>query len=209
MVQTETSGLFAILLAAGSSARLGQCKQLVQLGGKSLVRRSAEILVSLDLAGVTVVTGFSSAAVMAELKGLPLDIRYNANWNEGMGSSIASGIRNLPKSAAGVLIATCDQWRLVRSDYLRLISARNTDISAIYSTSYKDRKSLVNGPPVIFPRKLLHELKFTKGIQGAKGLIERNRGLLKLVEMENAAYDLDKQDDLESLFRYSEQYPNS
>ena len=42
-----TANLAVVLLAAGESSRLGQSKQLVSIGGKSLVRRAAEILLQL------------------------------------------------------------------------------------------------------------------------------------------------------------------
>ena len=40
--------LAVILLAAGESSRLGQAKQLVQFEGTSLVRRAAELLLTLE-----------------------------------------------------------------------------------------------------------------------------------------------------------------
>lgn len=191
--------LGVVLLAAGPSTRLGQPKQLVQVGGSCLVNRSAQLALGLGPASVTVVTGFEAERIEAELEGLPLDIVHNRNWASGMGSSINCGVRSMAGGVEGVMIMVCDQWRLEESDVHRLCEAWSSDISKIFVACWKEGSAYVSGPPVIFPRKLIPELKSMQEKRGARQLIDRYIDLAEFVEMENAAFDLDRPEDLEEL----------
>ena len=126
-----TANLAVVLLAAGESSRLGQSKQLVSIGGKSLVRRAAEILLQLEPDLCVVVTGADSIAVSAQLQDLPVKLEYNALWKSGMATSIGCGVRALPGNIDGVLLFLCDQWRLDESDIQNLKETWLDDISAI------------------------------------------------------------------------------
>jgi molybdenum cofactor cytidylyltransferase len=191
--------LGVVLLAAGPSTRLGQPKQLVQVGDSCLVNRSARLALSLNPASVTVVTGFEAERVQAELEGLPVHVVLNRNWAKGMGSSINCGVRSMPGGAEGVMVMVCDQWRLEERDLERLYEAWQSDISRICVACWKEGTAYVSGPPVIFPRRLIPELKSMQENRGARQLIDRYMDLVEFVDMENAAYDLDRPEDLEEL----------
>ena len=195
----SSESLALVLLAAGGSTRLGQPKQLVPVDGEALVLRTARRLLRLEPAAMLVVTGCDSDRVKEQLAGLPLQIVHNAEWKEGMGTSIACGVRNLPEGIEGVLIMLCDQWRVGPEDLKRLIEAWNTDISDIVIASWKKDEATVFSPPAIFSGSLFHELKNLAGDRGAKRIIEEFKGKTTFVEMENAAFDLDEKGDLKSL----------
>ena len=191
--------LAAVLLAGGPSTRLGRPKQLVRVGGESLVRRTARLLLGLDPASVTVVTGCEAARVASELEGLPVRIVYSRDWAQGMGASINAGVRSLREGADGVLVTVCDQWRVVQDDLDRLAACWSSDISRICVANWKEEGAFVSGPPVIFPRKLIPELKSMQPGRGARQLIDRYMDLVEYVEMQNAAFDLDRPEDLARL----------
>jgi molybdenum cofactor cytidylyltransferase len=191
--------LAAVLLAGGPSTRLGQSKQLVRVGGESLVRRTARLLLSLRPAPLVVVTGCEASRVEAELEGLPLEFVYNRDWDQGMGASINAGARALPLGPDGVLVAVCDQWRLESADLACLATHWFSDISRICVANWNEGEALVSGPPVIFPRKLIPELKSMQASRGARQLIDRYMDLVDYVEIQNAAFDLDRPEDLTRL----------
>jgi molybdenum cofactor cytidylyltransferase len=210
MTKKAESGKFAaILLAAGPSSRLGQAKQLVKVGGESLVRRATRMLLNMDPVSLTVVTGFADDAVDRQLSELPVRLARNDDWEQGMGGSIACGARNISEDVDGVLITLCDQWRLEERDLIRLISMWRTDISHISTALWYEDKDRIYGPPALFPRKLIRELCILKGSRGAKALINQNLANVRFVEMSNAAYDLDRPEDLEQLLKRSQPYPSS
>jgi molybdenum cofactor cytidylyltransferase len=201
-------------LAAGSSSRLGQPKQLVRLNGETLVKRAARLLLSLETGEVVslntrVVCGYAERQVCEELEGLPLEIVINPNWQQGMAGSIACGASAIPDDADGILVMACDQWRVEKEDILRLISRWLSDISAIVASSWYAGKATVFGPPVIFPGTLKPELSFVSGDRGAKAVIERHSSIVEFVQMENAGFDLDVPEDLEEILSGSRQYPNN
>ena len=200
-INSESVKLAAILLAAGPSSRLGQSKQLVRVDGESLVRKTTRLLQAMDLASITVVTGCESEAVESEVKDLPVTIVYNPNWARGMGSSIAAGARKAPAGADGVLLMVCDQWRLEHDDLSLLISSWNADISQVYMACWKEGKAFVSGPPVLFPRHLIQELKFVQESRGARQIIDRFMDIVEFVTMDNAAHDLDRPEDLKQLLK--------
>lgn len=201
--------LGAVLLAAGPSTRLGQSKQLVGIDGEALVRRSARLLLGLELDYITVVTGCGADLVGAELEDLPLGIVNNRDWEQGMGGSISCGARNIPPGVDGVLVMVCDQWRLDGTDLRLLFNAWKADISRIYVACWDEGEAFISGPPVIFPRKLIPELKGMQPGRGARQLIDRHMDIAEFVRMENAAYDLDRPEDLERLSDDSRRSPSN
>jgi molybdenum cofactor cytidylyltransferase len=192
-------GLIAVLLAAGPSTRLGRPKQLVRFRDESLVRRAARLLTEMNASSVTVVTGCESRSVENELSDLPVDLVHNRNWEQGMGSSIACGVRSLASEAEGLLLMACDQWRMELADLERLKSAWSSDISNIYLASWRQGKAHVSGPPVIFPRDLILELKYVIPTRGVRQLVDRHMDRVEYVQLDNAAFDLDRPEDLERM----------
>ncbi len=190
--------LAAILVAAGPSSRLGQPKQLVKFKGETLARRSAGMLVDLALNPV-VVTGCEAESVAAEMHRLPVNTVLNPEWEKGMGGSIAYGARFIPAYPDGILVAVCDQWLLEKDDLERLIESWASDVSRIHVASWTEGTAYVSGPPVIFPRKLHGELKGLEKSRGARQVIDRHIDIVEFVELESAAWDLDRPEDLEKL----------
>jgi molybdenum cofactor cytidylyltransferase len=194
---TRPDKLTAVLLAAGGSSRMGRPKQLLRVEGEALVTRMARRLIGLEPASVMVVTGSASQAVNDQLSGLPIQIVHNPRWEEGMASSLATGVKNLPAEIEGVLIMLCDQWQVGLADLQQLVQAWNADISQIAAACWHDEGRQVIGPPAIFPRDLFEELTTLKGDRGARAVIEKHRDRASFLAMKNARFDLDEPTDLE------------
>ena len=188
--------LGAVLLAAGGSSRMGRPKQLLRIEGEALVTRMAHRLIELEPGGVIVVTGSASQKVNDQLSGLLVQIVHNPRWEEGMASSLAVGLKNLPVEVEGVLIMLCDQWQVVLLELQELVQTWNTDISQIAAACWHDEGRQVIGPPAIFPRALFEELTSLRGDRGARAVIEKHRERVSLLAMESACFDLDEPADL-------------
>lgn len=196
---TDRTDLHAILLAAGPSSRLGQPKQLVEFGGESLVRRSGRMLTDLVSGPVIAVTGSESERVTSELEGLSVEPVLNPEWKLGMGGSIAYGARQLPEYPPGILVMVCDQWLLEAADVRKLIESWATDPARIHVACWKEGNAHVSGPPVIFPGRLRGDLKGLEKSRGARQVIDRFIDIVQFVELDSAAHDLDRPEDLEKL----------
>ena len=185
-----------VLLAAGASRRLGEPKQLVRLDGETLIRHSAQKLIEIGAVEIVVVTGYESDNCLKELSDMPVRVVFNADWKDGMGSSLAAGVNHLSVPAAGVLVLLCDQWKVSRSDLRSLVDHWLTDISQVICAQWGSQRGIEFGPPVIFPKSLFSELQKLNGDRGARPIIEKNRSGVTFVTTENAAFDLDKPADL-------------
>jgi len=193
--------LGAILLAAGSSSRLGQPKQLLQVDGQPLVRLQAGKLLALNPACVIVVTGAEQAAVEHALKGLALQCVSNPNWQQGMGSSLACGIAAMPERVRGTILLLCDQWKVTTEDLLALNHAwERSPVTAVIAQwneeSPEKATQTTSGPPVIFPRALFSSLIKLRGDRGAQQILKRYKAGVQRLDLPNARFDIDEASDL-------------
>ena len=83
----------AVVLAAGGSSRLGEPKQLlVDRHGETLVHKVARDALDAGYAPVCVVIGAHGMDVRAAVADLPVLVAENANWLEGLSTSIRCGL---------------------------------------------------------------------------------------------------------------------
>jgi molybdenum cofactor cytidylyltransferase len=201
-----TASLHVLVLAAGASRRLGQPKQLVQLGGRPVLHRVVANAVSLAGHAVTVVIGAHASQMTRMLASSPAAMVVNRQWEEGMGSSLRFGIAALPPACDAALILLGDQVGVTADDLKRLADAWNGEDSVIAASVYEQRV----GVPAIFPRAFFSELAQLRGDHGARQILERNSHRLLRVPMPNAAVDLDTPADLAALReRFTTDSPSS
>src|ERR1700720_4574182 len=85
----------AVVLAAGASTRLGEAKQLVMLGGETLLERAVRVAREAGGLPVVVVVGAHSVQVLGSSALGDAVLVINEEWKEGMASSIRLGVRAL------------------------------------------------------------------------------------------------------------------
>jgi CTP:molybdopterin cytidylyltransferase MocA len=191
--------LGAVLLAAGSASRYGSPKQLLQIEGQTLVRRAAQAILDAG-AALTVVTGAYAEAVAGELHGLPLRVVHNANWQLGMGGSIACGFRALMNDSdtpSAALLCLADQPRVGLPQLRRLLERHEPVPESITVSDYGDAR----GPPCVFPSAVYAELAALEGNAGARAVLARHRERIRCGPMPEAAMDIDTPEDWERLRR--------
>ena len=178
-----------VLLAAGSSSRLGSPKQLLVLEGLTLIKRAA--LTALEITSkVIVVTGAHSEKVQAELQTLPLTFSQNEAFKEGIASSIRVGLKILLekyKDIEGVIFLVCDQPYLTADIINQLVNAANTSEKGIVACSYGN--SL--GIPALFKKKHFQELLELRGDVGAKKLIINHSNDVVAIPFPKGDIDID------------------
>ncbi len=186
-----------ILLAAGSSSRFGSPKQLAQNNGKSFIQHSVSEAIKVT-ADVIVVLGANVNIVKKEIKNFPVQIEYNKEWEEGMSSSIRSGINatlNKNPHAEAVVIVVCDQPFLSSEIIVKLIEKHESTKKPIVACAYKD----VIGTPVLFDKTFFRSLLELKGQSGAKQIISQNKEATVTISFPFGYIDVDTIDDFESL----------
>jgi molybdenum cofactor cytidylyltransferase len=186
------SGLYTIILAAGSAERFGSPKQLATLGGSTLVARSLGLATEVTAGRVILVTGANWQEVIDDC--VPLDgfIVRNEHFSDGIGGSLAAGVRTVESVADAVLILLCDQALITAAHLEELIHTWRNSPDTIVASRYGD----VCGVPAIFPARYFRELIDLDGDQGARKVIRKYGSTVIEVVFEDAAIDVDTPADL-------------
>lgn len=186
-----------ILLAAGESKRMGSPKQLLDIDGKSLLRRTAEVALATDCYPVVMVIGANKAQIAPEIIDLPLTVIDNPMWHEGMSSSVKMGMAGLYmtyKDVDAVIMLVCDQPYLSVSLLTRMIDVYRTKKPPIVACKYGEE----TGVPALFDRKLFEELLTLTGDKGAKPILMNHLDEAYLITFEAGSVDLDTPEDYEA-----------
>jgi molybdenum cofactor cytidylyltransferase len=184
----------AIILAAGSSSRMGQSKQLLDIKGKKLLIRTIDTVLQAGISEVTVVLGSEEPMHRKILKGLPVDIVHNPDWENGMGSSLKTGLRYLISkntSLEAIVVLVCDQPLLTRENISSLLDKYHDVSKPIIASRY----SGMPGVPALFDKSYFKKLAALPDDQGAKKIILQNPADVYEVDFPGGEVDLDTMED--------------
>lgn len=184
-----------VIMAAGASRRFAGCKLLAGIDGIPMLQRTA--LVARELVDhphqIQVITGaWHQEIQQAQDQGLIVDLPllYNAEWDSGLGRSIAFAVENLPPRADKLLILLADQIDITPTDLTQLLnSSSESDISCAF---YAGKR----GVPAVFSKKTFARLSELKGDQGAKALLYDQQLTVNELVMHSAERDIDQKCDL-------------
>lgn len=188
-----------LLLAAGASSRWGvdRPKALLPWRGDELVNYLARAALVAGADPVVRVLGAYAERIRAEAP-VPEGVTdvFNAAWAEGMGGSIAGGLRAalaLAPELRAVLVLPCDQ-PLVTAEVLAAAFAAHADkAGCIVQCDYGEG---VPGPPVVFGREFFGELLALTGDEGGRAVVRRHPTARVLVPFSGGKWDLDSPTDL-------------
>ncbi|MBE1207512.1 NTP transferase domain-containing protein [Aminobacter carboxidus] len=182
-VPSRQRKVYAILLAAGRSSRMGaKNKLLADFDGVPLVRRMASLVCASKVSGVFGVVGHMSERVRQALEGVDMELVENPHHADGLASSIKAGFAALPDDADGVLIMLADMPSVSAADIDRLIASfhKHEGRTVVRATHGGKR-----GNPVLLPRVLFPEIRKLTGDIGARHVVES--GLVDIVNIEIGA----------------------
>jgi molybdenum cofactor cytidylyltransferase len=197
--RSEDGGELAlILLAAGSSSRMGQPKQQLLIEGKSLLIHSVEIAIKSDVAKVVVVLGSDEEIHRKTLNNFSVEVALNSRWQTGMGSSLKEGLKhvltNNPKTDA-VIVMVCDQPLLTSGHLNSLIEKYRKTNALLVASTYSN----TNGVPALFNHQLFGEILNLNDEHGAKKIIQKHQA--DTVDFPEGAIDLDTQEDYKTFLQ--------
>lgn len=198
-IKTANTKIGLILLAAGASVRLGNSpKQLLDFHGKTLIRHSAETALAVGCDYTVAVLGANAELIKKEIEDLHVEIIVNEDWENGMSSSIKSGLKHLLNVAphlSAVCLYLCDQ-PLITSDILKnLLKVFHRTNNKIIASKYEE----TFGVPALFEKSLFDELLNLNNQTGAKKLIEKYKSDSGFIHIPEAAFDVDTMEDYERL----------
>ncbi|HYM94536.1 MAG TPA: nucleotidyltransferase family protein [Chitinophagaceae bacterium] len=189
-----------VVLAAGMSSRLRSPKQLLRYQGKSLVQYAVDTALQTTMRPVVVVVGANSDAVKKEIERMNVEIIENKEWEEGMASSIRSGLNYAQKKddkVDGIIFMVCDQPYVNGSLLESLLQEQHKTGLPVVASNYDDKL----GTPALFHKVFFNELMELKGDTGAIKLIKQHEDLVTSVAFPKCIIDIDTKKDYEDLLQ--------
>jgi molybdenum cofactor cytidylyltransferase len=185
------SKVAGLVLAAGTSTRMGRPKQLLPVEGMSLLDRIlVEALIS-ELTLVVLVLGYNAQEIKEDLKTEihhpKLKIIENRDYKDGISSSIITGLSEVEDEYDHCMIILADMPHITANIINRLLHQYLASRLPLGSIKIENRRS----HPVIFGRKLYPEIHQLQGDLGARDLFIKYRDHTCLVEPEEDYNDMD------------------
>ena len=187
----------AVVLAAGRSARFGELKQLLKVGKKNLVETVVNGFLSSSVDEVVVVLGFGADEILAHSEFGTARVVVNPDYEQGLGTSLKTGIEAANPEASAVILALGDQPLLSVNTINAIIAKYSGTHGHIVAPFYGRRR----GNPVLFDRVLFPELRKLVGDEGAKSVIRRmEENVVKVsVDDPGVVFDIDSESDYRRL----------
>lgn len=186
-----------IILAAGSSSRMGQSKQLLEIDSTPLLLRTVNIAQQLQPNHTVVVLGANEKEHAAILQDAKIQTIVNNEWRNGMGSSLKTGLRHLRLLSPGidaVIVLVCDQPAVTPVYLSNIVQRYRTSKRTIVASFYSDAP----GVPALFDKTIFPELLNMNDTQGAKKIIQKHIALTELVQFPEGSIDLDTPEDYQN-----------
>ncbi|MFY9825020.1 MAG: nucleotidyltransferase family protein [Thermoanaerobaculia bacterium] len=175
MPPERNGNVAGILLAAGTSSRMGSNKLLFELEGESVLRRAAKRALAGGLSPLVVVLGHESDKTARELEGLPCEWALNPLYQQGINSSLKSGamaVQGLKATAAIAAMVMLADMPFVTAEMIAAMVARYRESTApLVISDYEG----VNAPPMVYDRSLFNELLLMTGEGCGRQVVKRHR----------------------------------
>ena len=200
MIDVNAMHVGAVILAAGSSSRMGRPKQTLQFQGTSLLRRATLAALDAGCSPVVVVTGANAESSRQELDQLDVYEAFNPDWQTGMGSSVRAGVERLlsiDAEVAAVILLLCDQPHVSSAVVSSLLAAHHSTGKQVIASTYGESF----GVPALFSRTLFAELTQLAGSSGAKEIIKKHSSAAHFVPFPEGEVDVDTPDDFADLVK--------
>ena len=198
LILSKQKNIAALIMAAGSSSRMGTPKQLLPFKNTTLIENVMSNVLQLRPFKSIVVLGAISEKITPKIETYPVEIIHNLNWGKGLGNSIAFGVNYIKNNyqTDGVLIVLADQ-PLIHGSYLkRIIAAFEPNRQQIIATKYPSGKL---GVPVLFDKCYLEELSTIDGDKGAKLILEKYKNSVITTQININVFDVDTEEDYKKL----------
>lgn len=157
---------WAIILAAGSSRRMGSQKLLLPFGENTIIETVIDNVLNSSIDHVMVVLGPKQESILKVIGKRPVKFCHNKEHEKGMLSSIICGIRALPADAVSALIFLGDQPGIPPTVTNSVIEAYNEELFGIVIPVHNHRR----GHPLLVDMKYRKEVEKLDLEEGLRAL---------------------------------------
>jgi len=188
--------LCAVILASGSSRRLGFNKLLVKIDKKTVIERSIEPFLSPLIDKIFVVVGFEKERIIKLLKKYPIEIIENPLYLQGMSASVKAAIAYI-KDYKGAFFQLGDRPFVDKSLIEDMVYIFQTNDKDIIVPVYNKQKG---HPVLIKPETYIKDMEKIKGDVGLREIIDKYiENVVFIDAYEGIHLGLDTQEDIENL----------
>jgi CTP:molybdopterin cytidylyltransferase MocA len=183
-----------IILAADTASRLDALRQVIAIDGEPTVRRVARDALAARLQPVVVVVGARGDGVIDCLNNLDIVPVENLASADGVGSSLAEGVKALLASAQplGALMVLLANQASIRVGHMeKMLAAHAAKPDRILACG----RQRTLRPPCIFPIAYAQELATLQAATGAQSLLQKYAAQVDAFDLPEAFLDIDNPDD--------------
>ena len=188
----SASRVTGVVLAAGSSRRLGTPKQLLPFAGTTLLGACVHLARACSFDQIIVTLGGAAAAVLEAVALDDVDVALVDDSGSGCSSSLQASLRRVDPAAAGIVVMLGDQPGVAAATVERLLSEGTSEPIAL--CRYHDGL----GHPFWLARTMFGELLKMHGDKALWKLIE-SRPVREIAVDAPVPPDVDTWDDYQRL----------
>lgn len=183
-----------VILAAGSSSRMGEPKQLLPFGKTTLLGNAIEIAQQTNSSTIFCVLGANYESIKSSIKKYSCEVIFNPNFADGLSTSIKSAVKEL-QGFDSILFTLGDQPKITSNFLAELLILSKENPSKIIASNYGSK----NGVPAVFPMNYFSELLQLSGDKGARELLNTSEDIISLKN--NSLIDIDTIEDYKKLLK--------
>jgi len=161
--------IWAIILAAGESRRMGFPKMLLAFEGKTMIENVISNVHESKVNRIMVVLGAVREPLVQVIEKSDVRYCYNENFKDGMLSSVICGFRNLPSDYNAVMVFQGDQPLIKPAAINTVIEAYLSSGKGIVIPVHKKRR----GHPILIDRKYRNEVEYLSPARGLRSLAQK------------------------------------
>lgn len=159
--------IWAMILAAGESTRMGKPKLLLPFENETIIETIIHQVIPSKADKILIVLGSGWERIEEKIKKFSIKTTVNPNFKKGMLSSVQWGFKALPENTRAVLVLLGDQPAISTAIIDKIIDAYQTTKKGIVLPVYKKER----GHPVLIDLKYKGEVESLSHKIGLRGLV--------------------------------------
>ncbi len=197
--------IWAMILAAGESKRMGELKLLLPYDRTTIIETVIHKVVSSRVDETLVVLGSHWRTIKRKIEHLPVVTAVNPGYKQGMLSSVVRGIAGLPHRCRAVVVALGDQPEVSTRIINRLLRVHHQGRKGIIVPVYRRKR----GHPFLIDLKYRAEIAALDPTVGLRELLMKHpKDILEVrVRDVNILQDIDNPDDYRKAAAKSKRRP--
>jgi molybdenum cofactor cytidylyltransferase len=133
---------------------MGQLKQLLSLGSKTVIRHCLDTLLHSGIRDIVMVVGVGGEEIVNAVYGLPVRVARNLDQESEMAESVRVGLRAVGTESSGILVCLSDHPLVKTETLVTLIQSHREDPERIIIPQLNGKR----GHPTLFPRPVMEEI---------------------------------------------------